>query len=126
MRSTFRPPFSVTAMLAAAVVSLSGCGNGSSGTANVRLLNVSTGYTSLDLYASNNSNSTPNYTAQSQGVAYETVSSYTSIASGTYSVEFRKNGVSSALATDGSENLTDGSHTTYVGYGSSGNFASVK
>jgi hypothetical protein len=113
-------------MLAAAVVSLSGCGNGSSGTANIRLLNVSTGYTSLDLYASNNNNTTPNYTVQSQAVTYETLSNYAGIASGTYSLEFRKNGTTSALATDGSENLTDGSHTTYVGYGSSGNFASVK
>src|ERR1700738_3528383 len=126
MRSTFRPPFSVTAMLAAAVVSLSGCGNGSSGTANIRLLNVSTGYASLDLYASNNGNTTPNYTAQLQGVAYETLGNYVAIGSGTYSLEFRKNGTSSALATDGSENLTDSSHTTYVGYGSSGNFATVK
>src|SRR3984893_17900128 len=126
MRSTFRPPFSVTAMLAAAVVSLSGCGNGSSGTANIRLLNVSTGYASLDLYASNNGNTSPNYTAQLQAVTYETVSNYASIGSGTYSLQFRNSGASSALATDGSENLTDGSHTTYVGYGSSGNFATVK
>jgi hypothetical protein len=126
MRSTFRPPISIAAMLAAAVVSLSGCGNGSSGTANMRLLNVSTGYTSLDLYASNNGNTTPNYTAQMQGVAYETVSNYAAIGSGTYSLEFRNNGASSALATDGSENLTDSSHTTYLGYGSSGNFATVK
>jgi hypothetical protein len=126
MRSTFCPPISITAVLAAAVVSLSGCGNGSSGTANIRLLNVSTGYSSLDLYASNNNNTTPNYTVQPQAVTYETLSNYSSIASGTYSLEFRKNGTTSALATDGSESLTDGSHTTYVGYGSSGNFASVK
>jgi hypothetical protein len=125
MRSLFRPPFSLAAMLAAAVVSLSGCG-GSTGTANTRLLNVSTGYTSLDLYASNNADTTPNYTAQAQAVVYETLSNYASIGSGTYSLQFRNSGTSSALATDGSENLTDGSHTTYVGYGSSGNFATVK
>ena len=126
MRTPLRPSTRVAAVLAAVVVLLGGCGNGSSGSANIRLLNVSTGYTSLDLYASNNNNTSPNYTAQSQGVAYDSVSSYAAIASGTYSVEFRKNGVSSALATDGSENLTDGSHATYVGYGSSGNFGSVK
>jgi hypothetical protein len=125
MRSTFRPPISVAAMLAAAVVSLSGCG-GSTGTASIRLLNVSTGYASLDLYASNNGDTTPNYTAQLQGVAYETLGNYASIGSGTYSLEFRNSGTSSALATDGSEALTDSSHTTYVGYGSSGNFATVK
>jgi hypothetical protein len=125
MRSTFRPPISVAAMLAAAVVSLSGCG-GSSGTANIRLLNVSTGYSSLDLYASNNGDTSPTYTSQLQGVAYETLSNYAAIGSGTYSLEFRNSGSSSALATDGSENLTDGSHNTYVGYGSSGNFATVK
>src|ERR1700730_10821193 len=126
MRSTFRPPISVAAVLAATVVSLSGCGSGSSGAADVRLLNVSTGYAALDLYASNNGDTSPNYTAQAQGVAYETVSNYASIGSGTYSLQFRNNGASSALATDGSESLTDGSHTTYVGYGSSGNFAAVK
>jgi hypothetical protein len=125
MRSTFRPPVSVAAMLAAAVVSLSGCG-GSSGTASIRLLNVSTGYSSLDLYASNNGDTSPTYTSQLQGVAYETLSNYAAIGSGTYSLEFRNSGSSSALATDGSENLTDGSHNTYVGYGSSGNFATVK
>jgi hypothetical protein len=112
-------------MLTAAVVSLSGCG-GSSGTANIRLLNVSTGYSSLDLYASNNGDTSPTYTSQLQGVAYETLSNYAAIGSGTYSLEFRNSGSSSALATDGSENLTDGSHNTYVGYGSSGNFATVK
>jgi hypothetical protein len=126
MRSTFRPPISVAAMLAAAVVSLSGCGNGSSGTASIRLLNVSPGYSSLDLYASNNGDTTPNYTAQLQAVAYETLGNYATIGSGTYSLQFRNSGSSSALATDGSEALTDGSHNTYVGYGSSGNFGTVK
>jgi hypothetical protein len=125
MRSTFRPPISVAAMLATAAMSLSGCG-GSSGTANIRLLNVSTGYSSLDVYASNNGDTAPTYTAQLQAVAYQTLSNYAAIGSGTYSVEFRNSGSSSALATDGSENLTDGSHAVYVGYGSSGNFATVK
>ena len=125
MRSTFRPLISVAALLAAAVVILSSCGKSSS-TANVRLLNVSTGYSSLDLYASNNGNTNPSYTSQLQGVAYQTLSNYASIGSGTYSLEFRNSGSSSALATDGSENLTDGSHNTYVGYGSSGNFATLK
>ena len=126
MRSKFRPPIGVAAMLAAAVVSLSGCGGSSSGTANIRLLNVSTGYSSLDVYASNNGDTSPTYTAQLQGVAYQTLSNYAPIGSGTYSVQFRNSGSSSALATDGSEDLTDGSHAAYVGYGSSGNFATVK
>jgi hypothetical protein len=125
MRSTFCPLIGVAALLAAAVVSLSGCGN-SSGSANIRMLNASTGYSSLDLYASNNGNTNPDYTAQLQGVAYAALSNYAGIASGTYSLEFRTTGTTSALATAGSENLTDGSHTTYVGYGSSGNFATVK
>jgi hypothetical protein len=125
MRSTFFPLIGVAALLAAAVVILSSCGS-SSGSANIRMLNASTGYSSLDLYASNNGNTNPNYTAQFQGVAYEVISNFASIASGTYSLEFRTTGTTSALATDASESLTDGSHTTYVGYGSSGNFATVK
>ena len=125
MRSPFHPLIGVAALLAAAVVLLSSCGN-SSGTANIRMLNVSTGYSSLDLYASNNSNTNPSYTAQIQGTAYEVLSNYTSISSGSYSLEFRTTGSTSALATDGSESLTDGSHNLYVGYGSSGNFATLK
>ncbi len=125
MRSKFCPLIGGAALLAAAVVILSSCG-GSSSTANIRMLNVSTGYNSLDVYESNNSNANANYTAQIQGVAYEVLSNYSSISSGTYSLEFRTTGTTSALATDGSENLTDGSHTLYVGYGSSGNFATVK
>ena len=126
MRSIFCPLIGGAALLAAAaVVILSSCGS-SSGTANIRMLNVSTGYSSLDLYASNNGNTNPDYTAQLQAVVYEALSNYASIAAGTYSLEFRTTGSTSALATDGSENLTDGSHTTYVGYGSSGNFTTVK
>jgi hypothetical protein len=125
MRSTLCPLIGSAALLATAVVILSSCGS-SGDTANIRMLNVSTGYGSLDLYASNNGNTNPSYTAQVPGVAYEVISSYASIASGTYSLEFRTTGTTSALATDASESLTDGSHTTYVGYGSSGNFATVK
>jgi hypothetical protein len=125
MSSPFRPLIGVAVLLAAAVVLLSSCGSSGS-TANIRMLNVSTGYGSLDVYESNNSNTNASYTAQIQGVAYEVLSNYSSISSGTYSLEFRTTGSTSALATDGSENLTDGSHTLYVGYGSSGNFATVK
>ena len=125
MRSPFHPLTGVAALLAAAVVLLSSCGS-SSGTANIRMLNVSTGYSSLDLYASNNSNTNPSYTAQIQGTTYEVLSNYTSISSGSYSLEFRTTGSTSALSTDGSENLTDGSHNLFVGYGSSGNFAMLK
>jgi Domain of unknown function (DUF4397) len=125
MRSTLFPLIGVAALLAAAVVILSSCGS-SSGSADIRMLNVSTGYSSLDLYESNNGNTNPSYTAQIQGVAYEALSNYSSITSGTYSLEFRTTGSTSALATDGSENLTDGSHNLYVGYGSSGNFATLK
>jgi Domain of unknown function (DUF4397) len=125
MRSKLRLPIRIAAMLAVAGALLSGCGS-SGGTANVRMLNMSTGYSSLDLYASNNNNSNPSYVAQVSAVTYPNASNYTSIGSGTYSLEFRLTGVTSALATDSSESLTDGSHTAYVGYGSVNNFATLK
>ena len=126
MRSPFRPLIGLAALLAAAVVLLSSCGS-SSGTANIRMLNVSTGYSSLDLYASNNSNTNPSYFGGIQGTTYEVLNNYTLHLFRELFVGVRTTGSTSALATDGSENLTDGSaHNLYVGYGSSGNFATVK
>jgi hypothetical protein len=77
---------------------LSGCDSGGgSGQASVRLVNLSPGYTSLDLFA----NAADADTDQQRvaGVAYETVSTYTQLESGTYNVKFKRSGVTSTLLT---------------------------
>ena len=111
------------ALCALTAVTLGACG-GSNKNANVRMLNVSLGYSSLDMYA--NKNSTSGDTALDTAVGYETLTNYSSISGGTYEIKFRVDGNSGNLEDLTSENLGDQSHTTYVAYGSSGNFSTIR
>ena len=112
-------------LAALAALWLSGCDHGGgSGHTNVRLVNVSPGYTSLDLYA----NSADDDTDQQRvaGVAYESVSAYTKLGSGTYNVKFKRSGVASTLLTLSGKQLADDTHHTYVAFGSTGHFSSIQ
>ncbi len=119
-------PFHPGSGLLLLALALAGCGGGGGdgNQAQIRLLNVSPGYQSLDLYVDKESND--ENTPKSTGVGYETVADYVKVDSDTYVVKFRRAGVSSTLLTLSSENLTDESHATYVAYGSNGRFATQK
>jgi len=67
----------------AAPLMLAGCGSSSSGSCNVRLVNVSVGYPTLDLSVADTSTDTP--TSVVTGVAYGTVSGYKSVTAKTQS-----------------------------------------
>jgi len=104
---------------------LSGCDSGGgSGQASVRLVNLSPGYTSLDLFA----NAADADTDQQRvaGVAYETVSSYTQLESGTYNVKFKRSGVTSTLLTVSNRAFADDTHHTFVAFGSAGHFFALQ
>jgi hypothetical protein len=58
-------------------------------------------------------------------VGYGTVSDYSKFDSDTYSVKFKRAGVSATLLSLSGQKLTDESHYTYVAYGSSGNFGAL-
>jgi hypothetical protein len=108
---------------ALAVLTLSSCGS-STNQAQIRVLNVSTGYPSLDLYVNDGTTSTD--TSELQAVPYETASDYKSLNSATYTVKFKVNGLTDTLATLSGEKLADQTHTTYIAFGSSGNFGDLK
>ena len=104
---------------------LSGCDDGGgSGHAKLRLVNVSPGYASLDLYA----NAADDDTDQQRvaGVIYETVSGYTELGSGTYNVKFKRSGVTSTLQTVSGRAFADDTHHTFVAFGSTGHFSSIQ
>jgi uncharacterized protein DUF4397 len=104
---------------------LSGCDRGGgSGQTSLRLVNLSPGYTSLDLYA----NSADDDTDQQRvsGVGYETVSSYMQLESGTYSVKYKRSGVTSTLLTVSGRALADDTHHTFVAFGSAGHFSAIQ
>lgn len=115
--------YPILAVLAA--LSLSACddGGGSKRT-QVRLMNISPGYTSLDFYASGTDSDADQQ--RLADVAYDTVSAYIEIDSGTYNVKFKRNGVTSTLHTMSSQQLADDTHHTYIAFGSTGHFSATQ
>ena len=110
-------------LCALAVLIVSACGSDTKH-ANVRVLNVSVGYQSLDMYT--NKNGTSGDSEFKDAVSYQSITSYASLDSGTYEVKFKVHGNSGNLEDLTSESFTDQSHATYVAYGSTGNFATVR
>jgi len=108
--------------VALAATVIGGCG-GSSKDAQVRVLNVSSGYSSLDLYVNDGNSSSD--TLQVQAATSGAVTDYSSLTSGTYTLNFKVHGASDTLQSLGEQKLVDESHTTYIAYGSSGHFGAL-
>jgi hypothetical protein len=122
MRSLLSLPFLMIVVVAAL---LTGCSSGDDNEpTQVRLMNVSPGYASLDFYANGPDDDTDQL--KITGVAYDSVSAYTALGSGTYTVKLKRNGVSSTLQSASGKNLADGTHHTFVAYGSVGHFSSIQ
>ncbi len=109
----------VAALLLAGIF-LDGCGS-SGGSAQIRVLNASIDYSSLDLYLDNGTTNTREIAA----AAYGTLTSYVGVSAASYTVEFTRNGVSSSLKSV-NENLAKNTHRTYVAYGNSGKFGTLE
>ncbi|HEY7638171.1 MAG TPA: DUF4397 domain-containing protein [Steroidobacteraceae bacterium] len=117
------PLYPILAALAA--LALSGCDSGGGGKrADIRLLNVSPGYTSLDLYANGEDDDTDQQ--RIAAVAYETLSDYAQLKAGTYDVKFKRASVTSTLQTLSSKPFADDTHNTFVAFGSTGHFSAVE
>ncbi len=99
---------------------LDGCSS-SGGNAQIRVLNTSIDYTSLDLYLNNGTTNTREITA----AAYGTLGNYLSVGAASYTVEFTSNNVQSSLKSV-NENLAKNTHRTYVAYGNSGKFGTLE
>jgi hypothetical protein len=102
------------APMAVSLLMLAACSGSDSTDANIRLLNVSHDYDSLDLYVDSNQ--------ELSGVSYDAVSPYAGIKDTTYTIGFDIHGVSSTLESL-VETLPTKSHKTYVAYGDTGNVA---
>lgn len=90
---------------------LSACGGNNSGSAKVRLLNASPGYSSLDLYVDD--------AKKCSSVAYGSVSGYADCDSGSFSTALTSAGSSTELVTT-SRTYSKDTHYTVVAYGWAG------
>jgi hypothetical protein len=120
MRSFFR--LSLALSLVALVTGCLGSGGDDNETARIRLLNVSTGYASLDLYTNNDDDDDDNDELRLSNVTRGSLSDYADLDSNTYSFKFKSAGVTATLRTVGGVELTDDSNATFIAYGSVGNF----
>ena len=89
------------------LVSCKGSGDDKGGDARIRLLNLSTGYTSLDLITNVDADEDDEDQTQSEGVALETVSDYQSMDADQYTIKLKRTGSGSILRSFTNEELVE-------------------
>lgn len=92
-----------------------GSGESNDGNTNVRLLNASVGYASLDLKV--------NDTKVNTGVGFGTVANYASISTGSNTTELLIGGTTTLLATPALSSLVKDGHYTLIAFGNTGAMA---
>jgi len=121
-------------ILAAAACSivalLVGCGGsgggGDKGDPQIRLLNLSSGYTSLDLITNLDADTNDEDATQAGSVAVETVSDYKTLKADKYTIKLKRTGSGSILRSFTGEDLVQGTINTYVAFGEVGAFGALK
>ncbi|HEU5135578.1 MAG TPA: DUF4397 domain-containing protein [Steroidobacteraceae bacterium] len=92
----------------------------------IRLLNLSAGYTALDLMTNVDSDDDDDDVTQATNVALETVSDYATLDPDDYTVKVRRTGSGSVLRSFTGEELVEDTINTYVAYGEVGNFGALR
>jgi len=110
----------------ALLVSCGGSGGGGGGDAKIRLLNLSTGYTSLDLITNVDADDDDEDVTQSGSVAVETVSDYKDVEADKYTIKLKRTGSGSILRSFTNEELVEDDAFTYVAYGEVGAFGALR
>src|SRR6185295_12298819 len=98
----------------------------SGGDPKIRLLNLSTGYTSLDLITNLDEDDDDQDVNQSQAVALESASEYQALKSDTYTIKLKRTGSGSILRSFTGEELVEGTVNTYVAFGEVGAFGALR
>jgi len=117
------------ALISLTALALNGCGGGgeeSGADPKIRLLNLSAGYSALDLMTNLDSDDEDDDETQATGVALETVSDYATLDADDYTVKVRRTGSGSVLRSFTGEELVEDTINTYVAYGEVGNFGALR
>ena len=116
----------VIALIAACALASCGGGGGGGGNAKIRLLNLSTGYNSLDLITNVEADDDDDDETQASGVALETVSSYAELDPDDYTIKLKRTGSGSVLRSFTAEQLVEDTMNTYVAFGEVGQFGALR
>ena len=92
----------------------------------IRLLNLSTGYTALDMMTNLDADTDDDDETQATGVALDTVSEYATLDPDDYTVKVRRTGSGSVLRSFAGEELVEDTVNTYVAYGEVGGFGALR
>jgi hypothetical protein len=115
--------------LLAAAAMLVSCGGGGSekgADPQIRLLNLSSGYSSLDMMTNLDSDDEDDDETQVEDVALESVSSYATLDPDDYTIKLRRSGSGSVLRSFAGEELVEDTINTYVAYGEVGQFGALR
>jgi len=121
------PPVAAPLALCCLSLLLASCGGGggSGGEAQVRLLNLSRGYTSLDLITNIDADDDDEDATQASAVALDTVSEYATLEPDDYTIKLKRTGSGSILRSFNGEALVKDTINTYVAYGEVGAFGAL-
>ena len=120
---------SIRVALLALAATLVACGGGSEDSGEdpkIRLLNLSTGYSSLDLMTNVDSDDDDDDETQSENVALESVSDFVTLEADDYTIKLRRSGSGSVLRSFAAEELVEETVNTYVAYGEVGQFGALR
>ena len=116
-------------LICAATLALNACGGSGEEKGEdpkIRLLNLSAGYSSLDLMTNLDSEDDDDDETQATNVTLESVSSYATLDPDDYTVKVRRTGSGSVLRSFAAEELVEDTINTYVAYGDVGNFGALR
>lgn len=113
-------------VLAALLVSCGGSGDGKGADPRIRLLNLSSGYSSLDLMTNIESDENDEDIDQLEDVALDSVSEFVALDPDDYSIKLRRSGSGAVLRSFTGEELVEDTVNLYVAYGDVGQFGALK
>src|SRR5215510_10249731 len=100
--------------------------NEDKGDAKIRLLNLSTGYPTLDLITNLDADDEDEDETLSGSVALDAVSDYTTLDPDDYTIKLKRTGSGSILRSFTGEKLVEGTINTYIAYGEVGAFGALR
>jgi hypothetical protein len=112
-----------------ATLLLAACGGGGDdggADAKIRLLNLSTGYSALDLITNIDADDEDEDETQASSVALEAASAYVAVDPDDYTIKLKRSGSGSILRSFAGEQLVADTIITYVAYGEVGAFGALR